>query len=805
MRRRTQTDSPAGKIIAYKLDPGVFVVEVPETGRKINLGQPPDVIKRLQQVGYAGANGVTTFVLVDSKLQGDAISWCLTEFPVLYALYYILVKVNGQSLPAIFAGRRPMLVGLHNDVRQAMVMIKYGNYGVDDIDEFDGMDIPAATKQALRQEILGLAVGNVIKDSEAFIEPVFLDPNPRNEHEFSDIGDGIRVGHVGYNTYRFVCGSDHLDVDVTLAPGERFRPPVAYKHLKFPVTNFGIWHTGEYDGMDPYYSCAHTSIIHKYEPILIDFPSNMTDIINHNGLSKQSVNTILLTHNHDDHIGAMVELFRRSGHCQIVTTEPVRHSVVKKLSALVNVPERTVHDSFRWTILPFRSDNPYQTETINLDGLHVTGHLSCHSVPTTVYTVRINHDGYRYTYGHFLDIVAFKRMKRMVEEGWMPEKHLEHLHTVVRKTPYNLIKYDAGCINDDALAFTVHGQWQDLKGSATDRSFRVFTHASEPLLDPAYEMEGRFVSVGDLDSTLRDVNGRTVRLGGDKTAITAFYRQAYRSVMAYFESLVDCEPGSPTAGMMNHYAGAFANCPKLPDPNIGAFLFQQGAISDAVIVIVRGQAEIIMQDDRGEVIFRSGVGDGEVLGDLGVIASLPRNASIKSVNRLSYVSVPDTLFLEAMQALGVLYDGYSKEMFQRRLFFQSAHAISQDVSTLALNRIAKVSETRQVKKGEELVAKGKKDGQLIIASKDVQLTVGRRTERIPAPTVVGECEFFLDRGKSPPARLHTATALAPMQVLTVDARHVRDFPVIVDNLRHLIRLRRRTIYGDLPKIDPTFP
>ena len=44
-----------------------------------------------------------------------------------------------------------------------------------------------------------------------------------------------------------------------------------------------------------------------------------------------------------------------------------------------------------------------------------------------------------------------------------------------------------------------------------------------------------------------------------------------------------------------------------------------------------------------------------------------------------------------------------------------------------------------------------------------------------------------------------------MQVLTVDARHVRDFPVIVDNLRHLIRLRRRTIYGDLPKIDPTFP
>jgi hemerythrin len=801
MRRRTQTNSPGGKLIAYKLDPGVFVVEVPDVGRKINLGQPPDVIKRLQQVGYAGSEGVTTFVVVDSKLQGDSISWCLCEFPILYALYFIMVEANGRLVPAFYAGRRPMLVGLQADVQNSMAMIKYGNYGMDDVGELEAMDIPPATREALRKEILGLAVDNVIKNSEAFIEPVHLEPSPRSEAEFSDIGDGIRIGHVGHNAYRFLYGGDELDVDVTLLPHENFRSPVEYKHLKFPVMSFGVWHTGEYDGMDPYYSCAHTSLIHKYEPILIDYPSNMTDIINHNGLSKQSINTVFVTHNHDDHIGAMVELFRRSQHCNIVTTEPVRYSLIKKLSALVDLPESVVSESFRWTILPFRKDNPYQTETINLDGLHVTGHLSCHSVPTTIYTVKVNLDGYEFTYGHFLDIVAFRRMQKMVEDGWMPEKHLEHLHTVIRKTPYNLIKYDAGCISEESLPFTVHGQWQDLQGAATDRSYRVFTHATKDMLDPAYENEGRFVAVGDLDSTLRDTNGRLVRLGGDKTAVTAFYHAAYRAVQDYFRSLVDAEPGSRTERLMEHYATAFANCPKLPDPNIGAFLFQQGTLSNAVIVLVRGRAQIQVTDEKGAVVLRSTIGDGEVVGDVGVIASRPRSASIKSLNRLSYLTIPDSLFLEAMQALGVLYDGYFKDLFQRRLLFQSAWDVSQDVSTIVLNRIAKSARTVTVKQGTRLYTKGRKDSRLLICPRDVELAVGRRKVRFSGPTVVGECEFFVNGGGAG-QRLHSATALADMEVLELDTSVVRNVPVVVDNLRHLIRQRRLTIYQDLPQIAP---
>ncbi len=804
MKRRVKSSSKSGKIQGYKIDPGVFVIEIPETGRYISLGQPPDVIKRMQQVGYFGANGVTTFVLVDSKLQGDSISWVLTEFPILYALYFIMVKMNGNMVPTFFAGKRPMLVGLPSDVRKAMAMIKYGNYGMDDIGEIDAMDIPAATKEALRKEILGLAVGNEIKDSSAFLDAAYLDPEPNSEQEFTDIGDGIRIGRIGYNTYRILYGGEMLELDVTMGAGESFRSPVEYKHLKFPVMNFGIWHTGEYDGMDPYYSCAHTSIIHRYEPILIDYPSNMTDIINHNGLSKHSINTVFITHNHDDHIGAMVELFRRSKPCHLITTEPVRFSVVKKLAALVDLPEKLVQESFRWTILPFRQDNPYQTESINFAGLHVTGHLSCHSVPTTVYTFKVNCDGRSYHYGHFLDITAFKRMQMLVKEGWMPQKHLDHLDQVVRKTPYSLIKYDAGCTSDAALPFTVHGQWQDLKGTATDRANRVFTHATKSQLDPAYETEGRFVSIGDLDSTLLGEDGRLVRLGADKTAITAFFQQAYSVVWDYFRSLMDKEPSQETAELMNYYASAFANCPKRPDPSIGAFLFQQGAPSDSVVLIVRGRAEIITMGRNGKETFRSVIGDGELVGDVGVLSGKPRMASVKSLNRISYLAIPSSLFIEAMEGLSISYEGDFKNLFERRLFFQSASEVSRDVSTITLNRIARISESRRVRKGEKLVVKGQKDARLTVFPKSVEIQAGGRKERIDGPSVVGECEFFLGRSSTPPARLVSAVALQPMEVLIVDSAHLREIPVLVDNIRQLIRKRRASIYADLKKIDPTY-
>lgn len=802
MRRIKRNTSANGKIIVNKLDPGVFVLEFEGCSQKISLGQPPDAIKRFQQVGYAAENGITTFVIIESKTQGETVPWNLIEFPILYALYFIPVTVNGNKIPFFFAGQRPTLVGFQRDVDLAMVMIKYGNYGVDDIEELDTLDIPEATRLALRQEILGLAVGNKIKDSEDFIKPVYLDPNPLNENEFSDLDDGIRLGRIAHNVYRFLYNGDEIDVDVGLHSAEDFRSPIDFAHQRFPVLNFGIWHTGEHDGMDPYKSCQHTTIIHKYQPFLIDYPANMTQVITHHGLSNQSINTIFITHNHDDHMGGMVELVRRAKPSQIVTTEPVRLSLVKKLSALLDLPEQDILDSFQWTILPFRKKAPYVTESINLEGLQVTGHLSCHSVPTTIFTFKLNYMGEIFRYGHFLDITAFQRMKTLVRDGWMPEEHLSYLQNLIIDTKYNLIKYDAGCVNDASLPFTVHGQWQDLIGSATPRAFRVFSHANREALDVTYEKEGRFVRIGDLDSTIRDREGKLIRLGAGVGAITAFYSEARRAVLNYFLSLAKPSKNPKQARWMNHYAEAFAICPKQPDPNIGTFLFEQGDPSDGVIVLVKGKAEVIVRNEDDNIVYRSTIGDGEVVGDLGVLSKRPRVASIKALNRLSYLFIPASLFLEAMEALEISFEADFKEIFERRVFFQSAEAISRDVPTTILNRIAKRCKVEMVQEGQILIIPGSDHDHLLIISGEVDVIVGNDRERFVANSLVGECEFLLTPSGEKPARLHEVLAVESMEVLSVHFDVVRAYPVIVDNIRRLIRTRRGNIYRTLPQVDP---
>jgi len=801
MKRIQRTISDGGRLLVNKLDPGVFVVEIPEINQKISLGQPPDAVKRLQQVGYSGDNAVDHFVLPDSKIQDDAISWNLVEFPVLYALYLKQVKINGKLVPSFFAGVYPTLIGLENDVENALKMIKFGNYGVDSLEELDGLDIPVKTRDALRLEICGLAVGNEIRDSHSFIHSKHLVENPKSEREFSRLESGVRVGRVGYNTYRFIFKKDHLDVDISLGVDENFRAPVEYKHLKFPVTNFGIWHTGEYDGMDPYCSCAHTSIINKYEPVLIDYPSNMTDIINHNGLSKQSINTVIATHNHDDHNGAMVELFRRNHPCNIITTEPVKHSLIRKLAALVDLPESTVSTSFNWILLPFRKDKPYQTEEYNLDGLKITGHLSCHSVPTTVYTFSINYDGYEYTYGHFLDIVAFKRMQMLVDDGWMPKQHLTHLDRVVRKRKYNLIKYDSGCASDAAIPFTVHGQWQDLENSATEKSFRVFTHVNKSQLDPDYEKEGRFVEIGDLDAAMRIRDDRIIHFGKGLNPAISFYTKAYQMVLDYFISLIGRPSDERKLKLMKHYAYAFANSPKQIDPNIGSFLIEQGEKSSFVYIIVRGRAEIKTFDKAGNLISKSSAGDGEVIGDTGVIADHARMASVKTINRLTYLAIPASQFMDAMNALNITYEGQFKQMFERRVFFQSAGMVADSVSTIVLNQIGKSSRIQRMKKGDRLINKGDSGDNLFVVLGAVQMTVGKRRQKVEGPALVGECEFFLADSELLPVRLHSVIASEAMDVLELDVEVMRKVPVIVDNIRRIIRQRRLTIYQDLEQID----
>jgi len=387
----------------------------------------------------------------------------------------------------------------------------------------------------------------------------------------------------------------------------------------------------------------------------------------------------------------------------------------------------------------------------------------------------------------------------MVKEGWMPAAHLEYLDHLIRKTKYNLLKYDAGCATDEAVPFSVHGQWQDLEKSATDRSFRVFSHVNKSQISKEYVKEGRFVRIGDLDNALKSPAGRLIEFGKGLNETIPLFHQAYHIMMDYYISLMNPPISEDIQTKIQHYAYTFANAPKPAELNIGYFLIEQGTISNFVYVIIKGRAEICMHDDTGKTVFSSVVGDGEVIGDIGTLSGHPRMASVKTLNRLSYLAIPSNLFKEAMVAMNIDYYGHFKKLFEKRLLFQSAWEISKDVSTIVFNEIAHKSRLKCVKKGDILIKKGEHKKYIVVFSGTAIFIAGNKRVILLGPSVIGEHGSFGNQKNQLNELPYSIIADEAMSILQVNNDAISGVPVIQDNIRLLMRKREKLLYRFLVK------
>jgi serine phosphatase RsbU (regulator of sigma subunit) len=75
----------------------------------------------------------------------------------------------------------------------------------------------------------------------------------------------------------------------------------------------------------------------------------------------------------------------------------------------------------------------------------------------------------------------------------------------------------------------------------------------------------------------------------------------------------------------------------------GAVLLVQGAASDAAILLIEGAVEVVAETVSGEIRLAS-VEAPALLGEIGVIADLPRTATIRARDRVSFLSVGKDVF-----------------------------------------------------------------------------------------------------------------------------------------------------------------
>ena len=119
---------------------GVFLVEIPEAGLRVPCSCPAGTIKHLRLQGLVAPTersgvrfetGPNAILLSDLPVQGGTFA-NLAEFPVLQMLYR-----QGMLLPGHpgNTGRRPMLIGIEDQLRAQAAYIFRGNYGLASLEE----------------------------------------------------------------------------------------------------------------------------------------------------------------------------------------------------------------------------------------------------------------------------------------------------------------------------------------------------------------------------------------------------------------------------------------------------------------------------------------------------------------------------------------------------------------------------------------------------------------------------------------------------------------------------------------------
>ena len=81
----------------------------------------------------------------------------------------------------------------------------------------------------------------------------------------------------------------------------------------------------------------------------------------------------------------------------------------------------------------------------------------------------------------------------------------------------------------------------------------------------------------------------------------------------------------------------------------GAYLFMEGEDSDAVCCIVEGRVQIQSTREDGQTMLRAVLGPGQVFGELGVLAGMPRSSNALALDECAVWSVPAREFLDFLR------------------------------------------------------------------------------------------------------------------------------------------------------------
>ncbi|HTP58082.1 MAG TPA: MBL fold metallo-hydrolase, partial [Spirochaetia bacterium] len=452
-----------------KVTHGVYWVEIPEADLYVLCGCPADSVKHLMKSGriidtvkngVPAQTGPNAILLSDTTMQHGSFS-NLAEFPVLQMLY-----LQGMILPdhPNNTGRKPMLIGLEDQVRSQSDYIYRGTYGLASLAEIMETGVPEGLARDMLRIKRWFAFDN-IRRTEDLLDLRIVD-SPAVE-----LRDRAFVRRRGFNRYEFIYKGDSVTVDLNLAETEDYPPTYRLEQKRPAREHFSVIHVGEGDGWDVTRPCMGSVICFQGRTYLVDAGPGIHHSLAALGISGNEIAGIFHTHGHDDHFAGLTTLARTDRRIPYFAAAPVRASVVKKYAALTGRTEDTFYRYFEPRDLMMETWNRLE------GGLEVLPVFSPHPVETTVFFFRVQDGSSSRTYAHLADISSFDVLRKMVTDDALRNGISPQFYEAVTAkllAPVDIKKIDVG-------GGLIHGKAEDFLQDASGR--RLLSHTSAPLTE----------------------------------------------------------------------------------------------------------------------------------------------------------------------------------------------------------------------------------------------------------------------------------------------------------------------------------
>jgi hemerythrin len=741
---------------------GVYWVEIPDADLFVLCGCPADSVKHLMKQGLitdctrdgvAAQTGPNAILLSDTTIQKSSFS-NLGEFPVLQMLY-----LQGMILPGHpnNTGRKPMLIGLEDQVKSQSVYIYRGTYGLASLDEIVESGVPQPLAADMLRIKRWFAFDN-IRRTEDLLDLRVVDA-PAVE-----LRDGVFVRRRGFNLYEFIYGGSSVTVDLNLGESDFYPPTYTLGFHKVRREDFSVVHIGEGDGWDVTRPCMGSILCHQGRLYLVDTGPGIQHSLTAMGVSINEVAGIFATHGHDDHFAGLTSMVRTDHRIPYYAAAPIRLSVVKKYAALTGRNEATFYQYFE------QHDLPFDTWT-DVEGLEVMPVFSPHPVETNVFFFRAAGAGERRTYAHLADISAFEVLKKMVTAD--PSKNgISHAFydTCTRKLlqPTDIKKIDIG-------GGLIHGKAEDFRSDGSGRRF--LSHTSAPLNDSQKQI-GSCAVFGQQDVL---VPSRRDYLQMD----------GRRYLQSYF-------PRARAEALAPLVAGPLAEFPPK------AVVIAADAPAGDIFLVLSGMVE---QVDATSGL-RTTVSAGGFLGEIEGLSGDNSRKTCRAASHVTAMRFGREAYRKFLQGSGLMET--LQAVHANRQFLLGTWLFGEMVSLPLQLRIAQAMVSRQVREGDVLAPEGRAEV-VLLADGLVTVFLGPSPiENLKPDDFFGE-ETLMRQARELPAgwqqrfrrqsrpgapqghHLFEGRALLDSVLLAVPAEVIEDIPVVQWKLMETYERRLKSI------------